>query len=95
MCGRITDKSWGDKFLLVPEVALFLRLNFGHGYGLVENLLFREAGEYFPGHHFRFYPWHARSNWDNYFGLPLVLGCYAWWWILAAASLVFLVTSFC
>ena len=30
-----------------------LCLNFGHVYGLVENRLFREAGEYFPGHHFR------------------------------------------
>jgi hypothetical protein len=40
---------------LVGIIALLLCLNFAHVYGLVENRLFKEAGEYFPGQHFRFY----------------------------------------
>jgi hypothetical protein len=40
---------------LMEIIATFLCLNFSHAYGLVENRLFREAGEYFPGHHFRIY----------------------------------------
>jgi hypothetical protein len=40
---------------LAVNVALFLCTNFAHAYGLVENRLFREAGEFFPGHHFRLY----------------------------------------
>ena len=137
-----------------------MSLNFGHVYGLAENRLFREAGEYFPGHYFRLYhgwlalldlanalvvlalsgswtlaafaavyfplgldvawwvkrwldfhfylyalnvpiflgpvaspgyysepnAWHERGDWDNYLSLPLVLGCYAWWWIFGATS---------
>ena len=151
--------------MLAVDLALFVCLNFGHVYGLVENRLFREAGEYFPGHHFRLYrgwlalldlgnalvvlalsgswllaafgavyfplgldaawwvkrwldfhfylymlnlpiflgpvaspgyyketnAWHARSDWDNYLGLPLVMGCYAWWWIFGSASTLRLV----
>ena len=40
---------------LAGIVALFLCLNFSHVCGLVENHLFTEAGDYFPGHHFRLY----------------------------------------
>ena len=24
--------------------------------------------------------WHDRADWDNFRGLPLVAGCYFWWW---------------
>ena len=155
--------------MLVNDIALFTCLNFGHVYGLVENRLFCEAGEYFPGHHFRLYhgwlgkldlanalvvlalsgswllaafaavyfplgldvvwwvkrwldfhyylyllnvpiflgpvaspgyyhepnAWHARGDWDNYLALPLVRGCYAWWWIFAVSSGLLLALSFC
>jgi hypothetical protein len=37
--------------------------------------------------------WHTRGDWDKYLGLPLVLGCYARWWIFGAASISFLVLS--
>lgn len=40
---------------LANIVALIICLNFSHAYGLTENRLFKEAGEYFPGHHFRLY----------------------------------------
>ena len=30
--------------------------------------------------------WHERADWDNWLGLPLVLGCY-WWWYMFAGSL--------
>ncbi len=152
---------------LVLSAALLLCLNFGHCYGLVENRLFREAGDYFPGHHFRLYhgwlatldlanalvvlalsgswalaafaavyfplgvdwvwwlkrwldfhvqlyvfnvlvflgsvaaqgyygganPWHTQEEWDNYLGPPLVLGCFAWWWIFGGVSLCLLFPS--
>ena len=40
---------------LMEILALFVCLNFAHVYGLTENRLFKEAGEYFPEHHFRLY----------------------------------------
>ncbi len=38
--------------------------------------------------------WHSRGDWDNYLGLPLVLRCYAWWWIFGVAGTCVLVLSF-
>ncbi len=41
-------------------------------------------------------PWHSRSDWDNYLGLPLVFGSYWWWYVFGSLSAVlftlFLVT---
>ena len=158
----------GDLMALVNLIALVLLLNFCHAYGLAENRLFREAGEYFPGKHFRLYhawlagldflngfivyalsgslmvsilcvvyfplgldiawwvkrwldfhyryvlggitvsvgpesapgyygetnAWHAQSDWDNYFKGELWLGCYSWWWVFGAISIILLIFSF-
>lgn len=47
-------------------VALFICLNFCHAYGAVENRLFKECGEYFPGQHFRLYHlWLATLDFCN------------------------------
>jgi hypothetical protein len=32
--------------------------------------------------------WHIRIDWDNYLGLPLVFGCYWWWFVFGALSAV-------
>jgi len=32
--------------------------------------------------------WHDRADWDNYLGLPLVLGCYSWWWVCGIVCVV-------
>lgn len=29
-------------------------------------------------------PWHLRTDWDNYLGLPLWHGVYWWWWVFSA-----------
>ena len=66
----------------IVSIALILSLNFCHIYGLAENRLFREAGEYFPDHHFRFYhAWIA--------GLDIGVGI-----IVYALSRSFFLTSF-
>jgi hypothetical protein len=72
--------------LLIQHVALFVCLNFGHGYGLVENRLFREAGEYFPGHHFRLY-----HGWLAILGLAnaLVVFALSGSWLLATFAAVY------
>lgn len=32
--------------------------------------------------------WHLQSDWDNYLGFPLVLGCYWWWTVFGVLCLV-------
>ena len=27
--------------------------------------------------------WHLQTDWDNWLGLPLVVGVYWWWWLLS------------
>ena len=72
--------------MLVVDLALFLCLNFGHVYGLVENRLFREAGEYFPGHHFRLYHgWLAMLDLSNALVVLVLSGS----WLLAAFAAVY------
>jgi hypothetical protein len=71
---------------MVEDLALFLCLNFGHAYGLVENRLFREAGEYFPGHHFRLYHgWLAMLDLAN----ALVVLALSGSWMLTAFAAVY------
>jgi hypothetical protein len=72
--------------MLAVDLALFVCLNFGHVYGLVENRLFREAGEYFPGHHFRLYHgWLALLDLAN----ALVVLALSGYWLLAAFAAVY------
>jgi hypothetical protein len=40
---------------LLTLLALIVGFNFPHFYGIAENRLFIEHGEYLPGHHFRIY----------------------------------------
>ena len=72
--------------MLAQDLALLVCLNFGHGYGLVENRLFREAGEYFPGHHFRLYHgWLALLDLAN----ALVVLALSGSWLLTAFAAVY------
>ena len=32
--------------------------------------------------------WHDRADWDNFLGLPLIFGCYWWWWVCGIACIV-------
>ncbi len=72
--------------MLVVDLALFVCLNFGHLYGLVENRLFREAGEYFPDHHFRLYHgWLAMLDLADAVVVLALSGS----WLLAAFAAVY------
>lgn len=127
-------------------IAFILALAFGVIWGVAENRLFKEQGEWWLLNHFKKYhiflllltilvagmgcensilkfifinlwtplaldvtwwiiryyeitkygqgdygepnAWHMQSDWDNWLGLPLVLGIYWWWWVLGIACLI-------
>ena len=51
-------------------------------------VVFLGRKEAMKSYNMEFNAWHARSDWDNWLGLPLLLRTYWWWYVFAVACIV-------